>query len=153
MTAAEIPTRMAKVAFQPPSICLLGSNPLASFCCSEECQTLLITPPGTPSNDSPTGVVAMQWSHCASEVAVADWRGILRCRVFRDRRSSHASIFPITLPKNVRSWNNCGPKSASLPALVEPAYSIPFFLCFDYENAAEQIRVSTEILCGYNNVR
>ena len=37
------------MAFQPPSICLLGSHPLASLPCRLECHTLSITPAGIPS--------------------------------------------------------------------------------------------------------
>lgn len=48
----------------------------------------------------------MELSHCARTVADADWRGTLRWRVLRERRSNHDSREPIMLPRNVRSlWS------------------------------------------------
>jgi hypothetical protein len=51
-------------------------------------------PPGTPSNAAPAGVVAMCVSHCASSVAVSDWRARRRWRVRKERRSSQLSREP-----------------------------------------------------------
>lgn len=96
-------TRIANVAFHPPSICCRGSKPQASLGCRDECQTLLTTPPGTPSKVWLTGVLATASNHCARIVAEADWRGTLRCKVLKERRRSHDSSEPITLPRNVRS--------------------------------------------------
>ena len=44
---------MEKVAFHPPSIWTLGSNPRASVPCKLECQTFSMTPAGIPSNALP----------------------------------------------------------------------------------------------------
>lgn len=44
---------MEKVAFHPPSIWTLGSNPRASVPCKLECHTFSMTPAGIPSNPLP----------------------------------------------------------------------------------------------------
>ena len=102
----KIRTKIVNVAFHPPSICLLGSNPLASLSWSEECHTFVTIPPGTPSYDWPFGVLAIWLSQLARAVAVADWRGILKCKVRKERNRSHASNDPIILPMYVLLWCN-----------------------------------------------
>jgi hypothetical protein len=56
-------TKIANVAFQPPSNCVFGSKPLASFFCNDECHTFAINPPGMPSNDSPADFADAELSH------------------------------------------------------------------------------------------
>jgi hypothetical protein len=99
-------TRIANVAFQPPCICVFGSNPCSSGPCNAECHTLYIVPPGIPSYISPTGVLETEFNHWARSVAEADWRGTRRCKVLKERRSNHDSSEPIMLPRKVRSlWS------------------------------------------------
>ena len=100
-------TRIAKVAFQPPCICVFGSNPRSSGPCNAECHTLDTVPPGLPSYVLPTGVCETASNHWASSVADADWRGTRRCKVLKERRSNQDSSEPIMLPKKVRSRWSC----------------------------------------------
>ena len=102
-------TRIANVAFQPPCICVFGSNPRSSEPCNAECHTFDTVPPGIPSYVFPTGVFETVSNHWASSVAEADWRGTRRCKVLKERRSNQDSSEPIMLPKKVRSrwsWNH-----------------------------------------------
>ena len=100
-------TRIANVAFQPPCICVFGSNPRSSTLCNAECHTLDTVPPGIPSYVFPTGVFETMSNHWASSVAEADWRGTRRCKVLKDRSSNQDSSEPIMLPKKVRSRWSC----------------------------------------------
>ena len=100
-------TRIANVAFQPPCICVFGSNPRSSGPCNAECHTLDTVPPGIPSYVFPTGVFETVSNHWASSVAEADWRGTRRCRVLKERRSNQDSSEPIMLPTKVRSRWSC----------------------------------------------
>jgi hypothetical protein len=71
-------TRMEKVAFQPPSIWALGSQPRASAPWSDACHVWMTMPPGTPSYVWPLGVLATRASHCARTVAFCDCRATRR---------------------------------------------------------------------------
>ena len=55
-------TKIANVAFQPPSICFPTSQS-AVFACKQEWKTFLTIPPGTPSHSCPRGVWDTRSSH------------------------------------------------------------------------------------------
>ena len=126
-------TRIANVAFQPPCICVFGSNPRSSGPCNAECHTLDTVPPGIPSYVFPTGVFETVSNHWASSVAEADWRGTRRCKVLKERRSNQDSSEPIMLPKKVRSHWSCNHSSgrSSVFGTRQSAHLIPTFQSFD----------------------